>query len=150
MILFTGSGGAGSDARGSLFEPEELGAQGGANGGHAGGLGGSFIKVTIGSVFYMDGTLNADGGAGSNHAGGGSGGSIWINVDDMRGHGDIRAVGGLGSEAAGGGSGGRIALYTTSDNEYRGAFTVQNNSNNFRPYFVPNLCLTIDPVFARF
>ena len=42
MFIFTGSGGAGSDARGSLFEPEELGAQGGANGGHAGGLGGSF------------------------------------------------------------------------------------------------------------
>ena len=76
----TGSGGDGSEARGSLFEPEDLGAQGGAHGGQAGGMGGNKIKITIGNVFYMDGTLNADGGAGSNLAGGGSGGSIWINA----------------------------------------------------------------------
>ena len=48
----------------------------------------------------------------------------------MRGHGDIRAVGGRGSEAAGGGSGGRIALYTTTANEYRGAFTVSSFKQN--------------------
>lgn len=80
----TGSGGSGSEARGSLFEPEELGAQGGSHGGQAGGLGGSAVKITIGNVFYMDGTLNADGGDGSNHAGGGSGGSIWINAGNER------------------------------------------------------------------
>ena len=78
--VIAGSGGAGSDARGSLFEPEEVGAQGGSGG----GKGGSTIRLQVGSVLYMDGTLDTNGANTSDHAGGGSGGSVWITVGKFR------------------------------------------------------------------
>ena len=45
----------------------------------------------------------------------------------MRGHGLITSVGGQGYESAGGGAGGRIAVYTSTANEYRGAYKVTLN-----------------------
>lgn len=63
---------------GSLYEPHESGSQGG---GAQGGLGGGVMRVTVGSILQLDGSMLVDGGSGTgNDGGGGSGGSVWITV----------------------------------------------------------------------
>lgn len=80
-------------------------------------------------MFTQDGSLLADALHATNSgAGGGSGGSIWLKVDDMRGHGLQSVNGGDGNGVGGGGAGGHIALHTITENEYRGATSALGGS----------------------
>ena len=80
FLKTTGSGGDSNAAYGNLFTPTDTGAQGGSYSGNAGGQGGSYQHITVGSVFTMDGRLDADGADAANHAGGGAGGSILVEA----------------------------------------------------------------------
>jgi hypothetical protein len=103
---------AGGVTYGSAEEPLDLGSGGGAGYLSRGGFGGGALRLSIGGLFTLNGTLNANGGPGLeyNYGGGGSGGSIYVTADILTGTGGITANGG-NSLLAGGGGGGRIALY---------------------------------------
>ena len=114
---------SGGIAYGSLTEPTEFGSGGG---GTVGGSGGGAIRLVVGGILQLDGTIaaNGDNGRGNysrKEAGaGGSGGSVWITAGTLNGSGAITANGGTGNSydyvgrvigKSGGGGGGRIALY---------------------------------------
>ena len=103
---------------GNLYNPEDLGSAGGANGTAATENAGGAIKINT-THLINNGTISANGGAtwatgGWAYGSGSSGGSIWINTVSINGAGLIRANGG---DASGGhyfgrgGGGGRIAIY---------------------------------------
>lgn len=78
------NGQAGGSTYGSLYEPVDMGSQGGAtSSGAAGPRGGGVIRLKVGSVLQLDGTLDATGLSGTSGAGGGSGGSIWVTTGEM-------------------------------------------------------------------
>lgn len=103
---------AGGSANGSLEEPVNLGSGGGAGYHSRGGFGGGALRLSIGGLLQLNGSLTAHGGPGLdyNYGGGGAGGSIYVTADILTGTGLIAANGGA-SQLAGGGAGGRIALY---------------------------------------
>ena len=109
---------------GSLFTPESLGSGGshGAGGGH--------LKLTVGSVFHVDGVISVAGEAStSGTGGGGSGGSILIEAYNMTGHGDLDASGGNGAGTnGGGGSGGRLGIEITFRNKFGGNYITRGGS----------------------
>ena len=123
-----GSGGSGGSEYGSLMgpnEPNDLGSGGGRavnnDGSSPGGKGGGCLRLTVGGVFTLDGSVTANGTNGawaspSNRyraGGGGSGGSIYARVGTIAGGGCMSADGGDAGHTSysGGGAGGRIALY---------------------------------------
>jgi len=127
-----GSGGRGYDrlnhrylnggpAYGSPIEPTSFGSGGGStlNQG-SGGAGGGAIRLEVGGLLTVDGSISADGKDAGSAAGGGSGGSIYITTGSFSGNGTISANGGdMGSSGqgeGGGGGGGRIALYYDDSN----------------------------------
>jgi RHS repeat-associated protein len=104
---------------GSITEPTTLGSGGGQQTGAAGGPGGGGVRLTVGGIFQLNGTVTVNGYSGgydswpqSHSGGGGSGGSIWVTSGSFTGSGNIRANGGNGGNlTGGGGAGGRIAIY---------------------------------------
>ena len=107
-----GLGQAGSTAvYGSVTQPTALGSGGGVF--TTGAPGGGAIRLSVGGVLHVDGSVNSNGGDGVAFAdGGGSGGSVWAQATRLEGAGTISAKGGdgNGSSACGGGGGGRIAI----------------------------------------
>ena len=102
----------GGVTNGSAEEPISLGSGGGAGYLSRGGFGGGALRLSVGGLFQLNGSLSANGGPGLdyNYGGGGAGGSIYVTADILTGTGAITANGGT-SPLAGGGGGGRIALY---------------------------------------
>jgi hypothetical protein len=105
----------GGGSYGSVAEPSSLGSGGGIAGG-AGGPGGGAIRLSIGGILTVQGTIRANGANGTGaEGGGGAGGSIWIDAGGISGAGAIVANGGIGNRGfGGGGGGGRIAVYAGS------------------------------------
>ncbi|MBM3883510.1 MAG: hypothetical protein FJ387_28035 [Verrucomicrobia bacterium] len=135
---YGGSGAAGWDVAGggsygSVVAPAHLGSGGGGSRDIAdGGAGGGLIRLAVGGILSLEGTLRAAGAnGGSGSSGGGSGGSIHLRVGTLRGSGSIQANGGSGGTEAGGGAGGRIALeYET--NEFGGTISAQGGGGGRR------------------
>jgi len=118
---YGGHGGAssllpGGVTYGSAQQPVDRGSGGGLGykAGTGASEGGGAIRLTVGGILTLDGSLSAEGKAGlQDDAGGGSGGSIWLAVGALAGHGTIAADGGAGElYRGGGGGGGRIAIHT--------------------------------------
>ena len=114
-----GSGGGNTTnvTYGDPFAPTLLGAGGGfgAGAGEPGSNGGGRIKIVAQSLL-VDGIVDASGGTppASNQKNGsaGAGGSVWIDVAELSGVGQIRADGGpSGTNGGYGGGGGRVAVY---------------------------------------
>ncbi|MDB6121365.1 MAG: hypothetical protein JWQ71_358 [Pedosphaera sp.] len=97
----------------STTQPIDKGSAGGGGSGGPGGLGGGAIKLTVGGVLRVDGSISAKGANGINdRSGGGAGGSVLLTAQTFSGIGTISADGGLGEPSlGGGGGGGRIAIY---------------------------------------
>lgn len=85
-----------------------------------GGRGGGVIRLAVGGVLRVDGSLSVRGDSAVASAppwdpGGGAGGSLHLHVGALAGTGVLDAGGGRGTNQGGGGGGGRIALdYGTS------------------------------------
>ncbi len=105
-----------------FFQPVESGSGGGhGDSGWGGGYGSASIRLIVGAVLTLDGTVVVNGEDGYNaDAGGGSGGSIWIECTTLQGSGYCTAAGGAGNDDGGGGAGGRVAIYYTDDSGYTG------------------------------
>ncbi len=98
---------------GSALQPITKGSGGGSGlSGLPGGSGGGAVKLSVGKMLRLDGTITARGANGSeSRTGGGSGGSVWLKAGLLVGSGSINADGGAGEPVeGGGGGGGRIAL----------------------------------------
>ncbi|MEX0642143.1 MAG: hypothetical protein WD468_05555 [Pirellulales bacterium] len=99
---------------GDYANPNDLGSGGGEPGG-------GLVRLTVGGVLQLDGSLRADSPNGG--FGGSSGGGVYVRVPTLRGSGAITANGGYGrwdfgsGSTWGGGGGGRIAIYA---NDYSG------------------------------
>ena len=105
---------------GSLFEPVLVGT--GGNNDFA-GYGAGAVKLTVGGVLALDGTINATPSAykkGTTYLCShypAPGGSIWLTAKQMTGRGSVLANSGDATETGRGGGGGRIALYLTGEGE---------------------------------
>lgn len=85
MISKASDGHTGGSTYGHLYEPVDKGSQGGpTNSGAAGPRGGGVLRLKIGSVLHLDGTLDTNGVSGISGAGGGSGGSIWVTTSELK------------------------------------------------------------------
>jgi hypothetical protein len=116
-----GHGGRGGSGRqcggggtyGSVFSPTTLGS--GSWDADSGGPGGGAIRLIVGGVLDLAGSVRANGSTGLNTSGGGgggAGGSVWITTQTLTGSGSINANGGNCADGnRGGGGGGRIAVY---------------------------------------
>lgn len=88
------------------------------NGG--GGAGGGAIRLDVGGVLNLQGTISADGSNGAVSwwdSGGGAGGGIHIAAGSITGSGTVSARGGSGARNyfdGGGGGGGRIGIFSCS------------------------------------
>ena len=133
------SGGAtGGLPYGSLTEPADIGSGGGKGTYGAGGAGGGAIKLDVGGVVQVNGTITANGnkGVGSNYTdgGGGSGGSVWLTGGTITGNGSISANGGASGDSmarGGGGGGGRVALYY-NDNSFTGTVSAYGSAYGYQ------------------
>jgi hypothetical protein len=130
---YGGFGGASSSsaqggaAYGSALGPS-LGSGGGAGSG-PGGFGGGAVKLVVGGVLKLDGTISANGGNGTNsNSGGGSGGSVWLSSATFVGAGSIAADGGAGEPYNGGGGGGGRLTFFTRTNLFSGSFSVRGGA----------------------
>ena len=93
-----------------------------ATGQNPGGQGGGRIKLAVGNLLSIEGSISADGestacsGSASHPGGAGSGGTVHVSAPIMQGNGSITARGGVGRSdcaatfAGGGGGGGYVAL----------------------------------------
>jgi hypothetical protein len=113
------SGAAGGASYGSAAQPVDRGSGGGAgaNSVPGGSDGGGAVRLTVGGVLNVDGSLSANGNPGlQDESGGGAGGSIWVVANTLSGSGTISANGGVGDLfGGGGGGGGRIAIYARTN-----------------------------------
>ncbi|MBL9138346.1 MAG: hypothetical protein JNK85_20925, partial [Verrucomicrobiales bacterium] len=123
----------GGTAYDSFVEPTEFGSSGGSGGGPANARspGGGAIRLIVGGLLTVDGSLAADGlSAWYNNQGGGAGGSLWITAAKLAGGGTINANGGIGEWVdGGGGSGGRIALHLGTD-EFKGSVAARGGGGH--------------------
>jgi hypothetical protein len=121
---------------GSSLMPSDFGSGGGGNndqGGGYGGPGGGIIRLFISNVLNLSGRITSDGGSPSgNYAGGAAGGTVFLNVYNLIGFGNISAKGSSGATLAnsGGGGGGRIALYYNQQN-WSGTANVSGGGNSY-------------------
>jgi hypothetical protein len=108
------NGAPGGIPYGSSTQPLEMGSGGGRGYFSRGGFGGGAIRLSVGGILYLDGTISANGGPGLDYifGGGGSGGGIFLTAGIVTGTGSLSATGGT-SYWGGGGSGGRIAVSGT-------------------------------------
>ena len=117
---YGGAGGAsaavaGGSSYGSATQPVDFGSGGGPGnqGSPFGSAGGGALRLNVGGILTVDGSMTSEGQAAlGDSSGGGSGGSIWVTAGMLAGIGDVAADGGEGQlYYGGGGAGGRIALY---------------------------------------
>ena len=104
-----GRDGTGGSSYGSITEPTDLGSGGSgySGGGNTGGEGGGAVRLTVGGILTLNGSLTADGHVGSTTTGGGgSGGSIYLSVGVLAGTGVISANGADGGVVVSGSAGG--------------------------------------------
>lgn len=117
----------GGSAYGDEFMPVNIGS-GGPNEFDHGGRGGGAVKLTVGGILSVGGTMSSNGETTGSHpwndAGGGAGGSIYVIADTITGSGSITVNGGnsIGGGGGGGGAGGRIAIYYNTKS-YSGSVT---------------------------
>ena len=126
--------GSSKHAYGSIVCPTNHGSGGGAV------SGGGVVRLTVGGMFTLDGTIKAY--ASNNNGGGnGSGGSVWVTAGELAGAGSIDAKGGsygfhatVSPLAGAGGTGGRISIWQTVGNKTRSewavATTIAGGSSN--------------------
>ncbi|NQT94389.1 MAG: hypothetical protein HQ559_16655, partial [Lentisphaerae bacterium] len=100
---------------GSFNSPTNLGSGGAESGGDGGGA----VRLDVGGLCTVDGTINADGKPGNTYAGG-AGGSVYITCATFAGSGTISADGEYNTSRAdtGGGGGGRIAVVLTNGSSF--------------------------------
>jgi hypothetical protein len=129
---FSGNGASGPNPiYGSLVDPRELGAGGGAWSG-AGGDGGGLVR--IGAInLVVDGAIRANGGLSAGSASGeGAGGSVNLTLRTLAGLGAISADGGTtGNANHTGGGGGRIAIRTLDRETYDPAGLTARGGDGF-------------------
>ena len=120
------SNGAGGAAYGVLSQPADKGSEGGAGTVAPGGSGGGAVKLTVGRLLRINGSISASGANATNErAGGGSGGGIWLVAQTFAGSGTVSADGGDGEPPqGGGGGGGRIAIFSQT-NTFSGALSAR-------------------------
>ena len=126
------AGANGGGAYGSIASPALPGSGGGNGYFSVGGSGGGVIRLAVGGLLRLDGTIAADGGSGlyNNLAGAGAGGSIAINAGTITGFGPISANGGAATIGnGGGGAGGRIAITYTNTSFY-GSVTARGGAGS--------------------
>ncbi len=104
---------------GSLTAPTTPGS-GGSISGVSAGRGGGALRLAVGGMLRVDGTLSADGDTASTltpaySPGGGAGGSMYLDAGTLEGAGTISANGGKGYGQGSGGGGGRIAIAYGAD-----------------------------------
>jgi len=92
---------------GSLFDPRDPGAGGGATGSAGGGV----IRIIAGGEVTVDGAISVRGAGEGMFREHGAGGSIRLDGAVLRGLGTIDASGAGSSGSRAGGGGGRVALY---------------------------------------
>lgn len=123
----------GGTAYDSFLQPTEFGSSGGSGDGanNPRSPGGGAIRLVVGGVLTVDGSVASDGtSAWYNNQGGGAGGSVWITAAKLAGAGSISANGGIGEWVdGGGGSGGRVALYLGVD-EFKGTFAARGGGGH--------------------
>ena len=120
--IYNGSGHvvfSGGNYYDSLYRPTERGSAGGQSPSHNGGRGGGVIDLKIATSLLVDGKVTTDGSDGDSTSGGGSGGTIYIQSQDLEGHGLYTSVGGSG---VCGGSGGRIAFWLDTQIYFFGSY----------------------------
>ena len=121
---------------GSIAEPVDFGSGGGTGAGpnyDGGSRGAGALRLRVGGMLTVDGSISADGFDGfQDNAGGGAGGSVWITSRSLRGNGAITVDGGYGEFfGGGGGGGGRIAIYSPS-NGFAGTLSVRGGDGASR------------------
>jgi hypothetical protein len=132
---YGGTGGSGNEAYGVILggvtygpmaAPNEFGSAGGRDNISLGGAGGGAVRLSVGGVLTMNGSIRANGESFTgNESGAGSGGSVWISASTITGIGVVTVNGGGGNGAySGGGGGGRIAV--TSPNALPPALSLQS------------------------
>lgn len=113
----------GGSTYGSSFLPSAFGSGGGISLNYSGGQGGGVIRLSVGGVLTVSGTITANAFNGAVGGAGGSGGSVHLEAAQIAGAGSITANGGNSSDGnGGGGGGGRIAVYFGSSS-FTGATT---------------------------
>lgn len=122
---YASSGGKsdGFQSYGSLFKPQVPGSAGGlGSSANTEGKGGGVIIIKA-TFLQLDGKVTVNGGdaRANSNSGGGSGGSVYLEVDNLIGKGEIIADGGRGNGGGGCGSGGRIGIFLTSSYTYQGS-----------------------------
>ena len=131
-----GASGAGAAGGGAIFDsptsPVTSGGRGGGGLGQItsnGGNGGGTVRLNVGGIALVDGSISANGTAGAVvNSGGGGGGSVAITTRILSGNGVISANGGAGSLAGGGGGGGHVAISFTSSNFFTGTIEAKGGS----------------------
>lgn len=111
-----GAGGNGGVSHGSIAAPTSNGGDGGGVSSDRGNGGGA-VRMIVGGVLNLDGTISVNGlNARANGAGGGAGGSISLKLVGLSGNGQILADGGAGHlPNGGGGAGGHISISCESN-----------------------------------
>jgi|GEM_PF-2890437 len=105
-----------NNAYGNLFDPVDYGTGGRGNDDAQSTRGGGVFHLVANSL-VLNGSILADGeSADEPELGGGSGGSIYIDVGQLNGFGEISAQGGSSDDGIDG-AGGRIAVYYSAINE---------------------------------
>lgn len=120
-LAYGGYGTNGAVPYGSVYQPKDLGASGGASGNRGGGA----IRLKVNNLLTVNGTISSLGGAsvgGSCGRAGASGGSIWIEAGELNSDatpGIIRANGTAQYNCGGAyPSGGRVAIYYETGNYF--------------------------------
>jgi hypothetical protein len=127
----SGSGGA---SYGTPSNPTANGSGGGGGATDAGGAGGGAMRLLIGNLTTLDGTISANGADGANDtdgSGAGSGGSIYLKTPVLSGSGSITATGGNGTATGGTGAGGRVAIIYTDKSNFSGTITANGGASGY-------------------
>lgn len=129
-----GANSAGGIPYGSYYNPITGPLEMGSGGGNLSSAtnesyGGGALRLNVGGLLKLDGTISANGLPGlTGGGGGGAGGSVWLTVGGLAGTGSISANGGAGDlPYGGGGGGGRIAITWTS-NSFTGSISARGGN----------------------
>ncbi|WP_229728314.1 hypothetical protein [Marinicella pacifica] len=111
------SGDSTNSIYGDLRQPIDLGTSGNSN------RGGGSLRLTVNNTLDLAGSIKADGVKENNNYSGGSGGSIWLEVNELSGSGEISSNG--TNTYSGSGGGGRVAVYYDTLNGFNLTSQVQ-------------------------
>ncbi len=137
---YGGSGGTNGAPAGIIYgsyaEPTELGSGGGTSSiGGLGSPGGGAVRLGVGGILTLSGSITANGtpvscGNTQTQGGSGSGGSVWITAGSIVGNGTISAAGGGGCAAGGGG---RVAVYSSTSAPLTANITANGGAGDLLP-----------------